>query len=941
MKIECAGAKRSFVLLAILMVFLVSVSSCSSGGGGGGGGSQVAPNANIEVTVNGEPVSVSPGLLICALNLIDVDWSPDDNATMTQVRIELVGTPSASAGSGFLDVGADYGDPASSTITVDASGGGPISKNFKVDVPDPSGTGEYIVRITATADDSFTDYPAEEFAATTADNPCLQSFYDTGSGGGDVEGDAKGYAADAPPIDVPGEIVQIAGYNISANPDAFFLMDAVGGEYPVTDLSPVSGPDADGLVTIQGLLSAGCGQLNDLGVRNTAYPHPITSSYIDESAQTLEDVYTYTPVITQIDPANGSCLGGEPVTIYGGGFLEGATATIEGNEMTDYTVTCSQITGNTPPTPPLNCGEGVSVAVENPGDDADSFSADLFDFEPEILAVDPEYGPLAGGTVFTISGCGFLEGAAVTVDGNPPPAVTTTVVEDCETITATTPRGEDDHLGELVPVVAQNPSGYSDSEDLYTYASRNINPAETNYSNASLLGRYNWIAIVHDFTQSVPYVELLGEASMTLIEDGLTAEAFVTSVGSDFKPAFAPIDGGSATFVGDGTYEVSAGADEFYVWNDDVPTLANANGPAREGSYEMAEDGTLTIDGYKTGALAPDGNALFAASTIYQIGSVSELYVFTREGTELDPVVPVDLNGKTMGMVAFVHEYGFDEWDEIPFETTRGFKGVVNFGTSTFTVTPLDEKFVSLYDWWDLYSYVSTGEDATGRYSADTSGLFSMTFDPAYDEDGLFNSDEVFGIFTVTDNPNPEDAQLFVGVNLATPPSGPIFITSLAPTSSYPSPTGIGRSLILFMVPLSTEGGKNAASFADQLEEDLGWTQALFGHEFVEDWEVYLPALWTRDATTLYQPTELDEGTVTENVTQGSIVTEMTWSSLAAASNVYGFGVSPFPYDGEFTVFEEGYSPVVEGFISEDNSVNINVDMNEEYINSIRVELEK
>ena len=225
MNIECARANKGFLLLALLMVFLVSVSACSSGGGGGG----PAPDANIEVTVNGQTVTISPGLLICALNLIEVDWDPNRDVTITQVRIELIDTPSASTDSGFLGVGADYDDPASATITIDVAGGGPISRNFKIDVPDPTGTGEYIIRITATADGSFTDFPAATIQVITTDNPCLQSFFDTGSGGGGVTGDSKGYAADAPPVDVPGEIVQIAGYNISANPDAFFLIDGAAG----------------------------------------------------------------------------------------------------------------------------------------------------------------------------------------------------------------------------------------------------------------------------------------------------------------------------------------------------------------------------------------------------------------------------------------------------------------------------------------------------------------------------------------------------------------------------------------------------------------------------------------------------------------------------------------------------------------------------------------
>jgi len=934
MSIKTIRKKRGFLSCAVLTVFLVVFAACSSGGGGG-----PDPDGGVAiVTINGEPFTINSKLLICALTEIVVDWAPNDNQTITEVTIELVSDPTASTSSGFLDAGADYDDaPLTFEVIPIAPGTTSITRLFKADVPDDSG--DYVVNITVSA--GTFDYPTFAVTIPTDDNPCLQSFYDRGIDGGDVAGNEEGYAADAPPVAVPGEIVRITGYNISANPDEFFLIDDGATEYSITGLSHISGPNANGLVTIDGRLGAGCGQLDDLGVRNDAkgYPHPITDTAIDESAQTLEDVYTYTPVITQISPDLGTCEGSTAVTISGGGFLDGATATIDGNDVTIDTVACNQITGTTP----AGCGENLEVIVTNPdGNGGDSYSAHLFDYTPEVLAVTPDYGPEAGGTDIEITGCGFLEGATVTINGDPIPEVATTEVVDCETINTTTPRSKDDDPdGDIpVPVVVQNPSGYSDSEDLYIYRPRNIDE-DTNYTDVSLLGDYNWIAIAHRFGEN-------GEMPMPVAQADSDYDVFVTSLGSDFNPAFAPIDGGSATFNGDGTFDISAGADEFYVVDDGDPSLANVDVSASDaGVYDMEVgprdesplfDGSLFIGDDKTGALAPDGNSLFVASTIYQMGTISQMYIFTRQ-PEFEPgeePVPVDLNGKTMGMVAFVHDYGSDFWwfEEL-FHTYRG---IVSFGTSTFVLTAMEHKVIEDYGEGIDGEWVEV-DDSSGRYTADTSGLFSMQFDPANFMFGvdLFDSDEVFGIFTVTDNPDPADAQLFAGVNLAQPPVSPEPWWDFAKTAAVPSPTGTGRSMLLLMVPLGPEDSQDAESFADQLEGDVGWAKGVFSHIFVED-DVDFSLYWTFNGLSFYDPYDPYEGDTGIVMLEGLWISSFFWEDGDGEFlGEFGYELEE-PGDGRYSLFD---GPFIAGFISEDDSVNVRVDLGEYPFSSISLELEK
>ncbi len=127
------------------------------------------------------------------------------------------------------------------------------------------------------------------------------------------------------------------------------------------------------------------------------------------------------PTVTAIEPAQGRVAGGTPVTITGTHFLKNATLTIEGLAAVGVEVVSeTTITAQTPAIPAAP-GAASDVAVSNPGALAPVVGAGLFQYRdpPQVAHVNPTEVPVAGGRWVTLTGTGFLDGAAVILDGEP------------------------------------------------------------------------------------------------------------------------------------------------------------------------------------------------------------------------------------------------------------------------------------------------------------------------------------------------------------------------------------------------------------------------------------------------------------------------------------------------------------------------------------------
>ena len=158
--------------------------------------------------------------------------------------------------------------------------------------------------------------------------------------------------------------------------------------------------------------------------------------------------------VTSLVPASGDPAGGEPVSVYGSGFQEGAVVTFDGLAAGDIQYVSA---GQLDCTTPAHQAGVVTVRVTNPngdfGEKEGAFAYQAAD-QPEILFVDPRRGSTAGGTAVTITGRNFLSGAAVEFGQQ---AATGVVVASDTSITCQTPAQGPG----TVDVTVTNPGGGS------------------------------------------------------------------------------------------------------------------------------------------------------------------------------------------------------------------------------------------------------------------------------------------------------------------------------------------------------------------------------------------------------------------------------------------------------------------------------------------------
>jgi len=160
----------------------------------------------------------------------------------------------------------------------------------------------------------------------------------------------------------------------------------------------------------------------------------------DGQSGTLANAFTYVagpaPTVASASPDNGTTGGGTAVTLVGTNFAAGATVTFGGTAATGVQVVSpTQITAISP----AKAAGTVAVVVTNPdhqtGTLASGYTYALAP-APTVTSVSPKEGALAGGTVVTIVGSGFLGGATVSFGGTAGTGVTVT---STTSITVTTP----------------------------------------------------------------------------------------------------------------------------------------------------------------------------------------------------------------------------------------------------------------------------------------------------------------------------------------------------------------------------------------------------------------------------------------------------------------------------------------------------------------------
>ncbi|MFK4791795.1 IPT/TIG domain-containing protein [Microbacterium sp. ZW T5_56] len=278
-------------------------------------------------------------------------------------------------------------------------------------------------------------------------------------------------------------------------------------ESNITGLDPDKGPVAGGTgVTITGTGFTGVNAVtfggaparsftvvSDTQIDAVTEAHPAGAVDVVVSNPALSsDPATFTyydvPVIGDggpgtdgLNPSFGPVAGGTSVTVTGENFVDGeSSVTIGGTVIAPAEVTVASETELSFTTPAHAAGP-VDVTVTTPGGTSNAQTFTYYDQpvigDPEIgdLGLDPDRGPIEGGTTVTITGSGFT--GANTVTFGDAPAASFTVVDD-GTITAVTAA----HAAGAVDVVVSNPVAASDPAT-FTYEAGTVQGPEIDQLN--------------------------------------------------------------------------------------------------------------------------------------------------------------------------------------------------------------------------------------------------------------------------------------------------------------------------------------------------------------------------------------------------------------------------------------------------------------------------
>ena len=181
--------------------------------------------------------------------------------------------------------------------------------------------------------------------------------------------------------------------------------------------------------TLRGTVPTGIAGPADVTVRNP-----------DTKTGTLAGGFTYfgfmPPVLLSVSPASGPTTGGQTITLFGTGFIDGATVEIGGTPASVSFISSTALTAITP----AHSAGTVGIRVINP--DTQSSLLDYsytYAIPPSIASVSPLSGLTAGGQTITINGANFRTGCTARIDGTP---AAITRVSTAQILATTPPHSE-------------------------------------------------------------------------------------------------------------------------------------------------------------------------------------------------------------------------------------------------------------------------------------------------------------------------------------------------------------------------------------------------------------------------------------------------------------------------------------------------------------------
>lgn len=146
--------------------------------------------------------------------------------------------------------------------------------------------------------------------------------------------------------------------------------------------------------------------------------HVLVATNNGHADKMMRGVWTISVVgltLTAVDPITGLTTGGTAVTLTGTGFVSGILVNFDNISATSIVVVSD--TEITCVTPAHDLGL-VDVTVTIPDTGEFATLTDGYEYvNAGISSLDPNHGPMAGGTTVTIHGAGFITGEPITFDG--------------------------------------------------------------------------------------------------------------------------------------------------------------------------------------------------------------------------------------------------------------------------------------------------------------------------------------------------------------------------------------------------------------------------------------------------------------------------------------------------------------------------------------------
>ncbi len=305
----------------------------------------------------------------------------------------------------------------------------------------------------------------------------------------------------------------------------------------------------DAVITFDG---ANVARAGGLGLRVTTAAHAAGPVDVVVGDQTLAGGFVFSP-ITSITPKAGPA--GTTVTIRGAGFDHTTTVAFDGAGAGVVTV----ISGNEiTVVSPVHADGPVDVVLGGGG--ADTFAAGYtYQAAATVTAIAPATATQAGGTPITITGTGFVRGAAVTIDGN---AVGGATVVSPTTITGTVPAIVAALVYPQVDVRVTNPGAAAAAVgvDLFQYRAVPTVTAVANPAQGPIGGGRAITVTGQDFIDKALVVVDGVEVADTVFVDAATLRARVpahtagavgVAVHNPEDPAAGPARAATFTYVAD------------------------------------------------------------------------------------------------------------------------------------------------------------------------------------------------------------------------------------------------------------------------------------------------------------------------------------------------------------------------------------------------------